>query len=241
MENRPESRLEADIPVRIWGMDADSRPFFQNAMAGNISSDGALLSGINHSLKTGEVIGIQYGERKARFRVIWAIDAGPVRKIEAGVQILAQQMNPWHDLTPRPIGDHGGPNKRRFVRHKVLFPIEIGFADVRRAHMQTNATDIGGRGCYVETLLPLPRGTEVNIIFWMDSEKIKTSGIVRASDPGVGMGIEFTALDNQVQQRLQRLLEKLDTSFAAPAEEGKQEVHQQPIVVPLTFKQSNKS
>jgi len=240
MENRPEPRLEADIPVRIWGMDADSRPFFQNAMAGNISSDGALLSGINHSLKTGEVIGIQYGERKARFRVIWAIDAGPTRKIEAGVQILAQQMNPWQDLTPRPIGEHGGPNKRRFVRHKVLFPIEIGFADTRRAHMQTNATDIGGRGCYVETLLPLPKGTEVNIIFWMDSEKIKTNGIVRASDPGVGMGIEFTALENQVQQRLQRLLEKLDTSFAAPAEESKQEVPQQPVAAPLVLKQSNR-
>jgi hypothetical protein len=244
MENRPESRLEADIPVRIWGMDADSRPFFQNALAGNISSDGALLSGINHSLKTGEVIGIQYGERKARFRVIWAIDAGPTRKIEAGVQILPQQMNPWQDLAPAPSGDrarHGGPNKRRFVRHKVLFPIEIGFSDVRRAHMQTNATDIGGRGCYVETLLPLPRGTEVIIIFWMDSEKIKTSGIVRASDPGVGMGIEFTALDNQVQERLQRLLEKLDTSFAAPAEAPKEDVHQQPITGPLSFKQSNKN
>jgi hypothetical protein len=106
--------------------------------------------------------------------------------------------------------------------------------------MQTNATDIGGRGCYVETLLPLPKGTEVNIIFWMDSEKIKTSGIVRASDPGVGMGIEFTALENQVQQRLQQLLEKLDTSFAAPAEEGKQEVPQQPVAAPLVFKQSNK-
>jgi hypothetical protein len=241
MENRPEARLETDIPVRIWGMDADSRPFFQNAMAGKISSDGALLSGINHSLKTGEVIGIQYGERKARFRVIWSIDAGPARKIEAGVQILAQQMNPWQDLTPALTGDrarHGGPNKRRFVRHKVLFPIEIGFPDVRRAHMQTNATDIGGRGCYVETLLPLSKGTEVNIIFWMDSEKIKTSGIVRASDPGVGMGIEFTALDNQVQERLQRLLEKLDTSFAAEA--PKQEVHQQPIAVPSAFKQSNK-
>src|SRR5271167_5281268 len=100
MENRPESRLDTDIPVRIWGMDADSRPFFQNAMAGNISSDGALISGINHSLKTGEVIGVQYADRKARFRVVWAIDAGPVRKIEAGLQILPQQQNPWHDLAP---------------------------------------------------------------------------------------------------------------------------------------------
>jgi hypothetical protein len=44
----------------------------------------------------------------------------------------------------------------------------------------------------------------------MDSEKVHTSGIVRASDGGVGMGIEFTALDNHVQERLQKHLDKLD-------------------------------
>ena len=76
--------------------------------------------------------------------------------------------------------------------------------------MQTNATDIGGRGCYVETLLPLQIGTKVTIKFWMDSEKVQTSGVVRASDGGVGMGIEFTALDNQVQERLQKHLDKMD-------------------------------
>jgi hypothetical protein len=96
-----------------------------------------------------------------------------------------------------------------------LFPIEIGFPDARRAHMQTNATDIGGRGCYVETLLPLTIGTEVVIIFWMDSEKTTTTGTVRASDPGVGMGIEFTALGSTIQQRLQEFIEKLDTGLGA--------------------------
>jgi hypothetical protein len=97
----------------------------------------------------------------------------------------------------------------------VLFPIEIGFPDARRAHMQTNATDIGGRGCYVETLLPLTNGTAVVIIFWMGSEKTTTTGVVRASDPGVGMGIEFTELDNSVQQRLQEFVEKLDNGLGA--------------------------
>jgi hypothetical protein len=102
--------------------------------------------------------------------------------------------------------------------------------------MQTNATDIGGRGCYVETLLPLTQGTEVIIIFWMDSEKIKTPGIVRACDPGVGMGIEFTDLDNQVQERLQQLLEKMDTSFAAAVG-----TTQESMTLPASFKQTTKN
>jgi hypothetical protein len=80
--------------------------------------------------------------------------------------------------------------------------------------MQTSATDISGRGCYVETLLPLPFGTNVNVSFWMESEKITTTGVVRASDPGVGMGIEFTGLDPATQERFQRLGEGLDPGFA---------------------------
>lgn len=211
MDKRPETRVATVILVRVWGMDADGRPFFQNANANNLSSEGGRLSGISHPLKAGDVIGVQHGDKKARFKVVWVLDGGIARQIEAGVQILPNQQTPWRELaTPDKTEVAPSKNKRRYVRHKVLFPLEIGFEDARRTHMQTNATDIGGRGCYVETLLPLPLGTKVKITFWMDSEKIQTSGLVRASDGGVGMGIEFTQLDNHVQDRLQKHLDKLD-------------------------------
>ena len=211
MDRRPESRLTNVIPIRVWGMDADGRPFFQNANATNISSEGATVTGINHPLKAGDVIGVQCGEKKARFKVVWVIDSGTARQIEAGVKIVPGQQSPWQEVvqTEKPVVNPS-KNKRKYVRHKVWFPLEIGFEDSRRTHMQTNATDIGGRGCYVETLLPLPLGTKVKITFWMDTEKIQTSGVVRASDGGVGMGIEFTQLDDHVQERLQQHLEKLD-------------------------------
>jgi len=195
-------------------MDADGRPFFQNVNATNISSDGATFSGISHPLKAGDVIGVQYAEKKVRCKVIWVVDSGVERQIEAGIEILPGQKSPWLELTkPQKSGAAASKNKRRWARHKVWFPLEIGFEDSRRTHMQTNATDIGGRGCYVETLLPLPVGTKVKIIFWMDDEKIQTSGVVRASDGGVGMGIEFTQLDDHVQERLQKHLEKLDAGL----------------------------
>jgi hypothetical protein len=214
MDRRPEARLATVILVRVWGMDADGHPFFQNANATNISSEGATFTRINHPLKAGDVIGVQFGEKKARCKVVWVVDGGVARQIEAGVQLLPGQPSPWQEA----IKTHKPPvspsrNKRRYVRHKVWFPLEIGFEDSRRTHMQTNATDIGGRGCYVETLLPLPFGTKVKITFWMDSEKIQTSGVVRASDGGVGMGIEFTQLDDHVQERLQQYLEKLDVGL----------------------------
>jgi len=221
MDKRPETRVEADIPVRIWGMDADGRPFFQNALAGNLSSEGAHLSHINHTLKIGDIIGIQYGEKKSRFHVIWIKNSVAPGRNQAGVRVLAPQSVPWDQVTAEARTPQAKPvqgrEKRRFARHRVQFPLQISFPDQQRAHMQCNATDMGGRGCYVETMLPLHIGMNVIVTFWVDSEKITTNGIVRASDPGVGMGIEFTSLETPLQQRLQEYLEKIDEGFAARA------------------------
>jgi hypothetical protein len=220
MDKRPESRIEAEIPVRVWGMDSEGRPFIQFTVAKNMSSDGALLMGINHPLKPHDIIGVQYAEKKARFRVVWVIDAG-ARKIELGIQLMAGQDSPWHELTPaETIAETGGKNKRKFARHKVSFPIDIGLLDKGRTHLSTTSTDIGGRGCYVETRSPLTRGTKVSISFMLGTEEIQTSGVVRASDPGVGMGIEFTDLENTVQHQLQQYVETMDDQTAA-APKGK--------------------
>jgi hypothetical protein len=219
MGDRPEIESETQIHVRVWGMDAGARPFSQSAVAKNISGEGAQILGIDHPLKTGDIIGIKHGEKKARFKVVWVTDGGTLRKIEAGVQIVEGQQSPWRgmanpeELTSGPLTFAPGKIKRRFVRHKIQFPIQIGLADAQRAHMNTSATDIGGRGCYVETLLPLPLGTKGTITFWMDEEKVQTTAVVRASDPGVGMGFEFTTLDTHVQERLQQFLDKIDTSL----------------------------
>jgi len=214
MEPRPEGRVESELRVRVWGMDAEARPFFQNVVANKIHSESAQLLGLNCPLKAGEVIGIQHGERKARFKVVWVTDFGALRKIEAGVQILPGQESPWREMAnPETLTPAPGKIKRRFVRHKIQFPIQIGVADTQRASVNINATDIGGRGCYVETLLPLPRGTQGTITFAMGEDKVQTSAIVRTSDPGVGMGIEFTSLDNHVQERFQHFLDQIDISL----------------------------
>jgi len=231
MPDRPEPRLESDLIVRVWVMNAAGHPFFQNAHARNISSEGALLSGLEHQLTAGDTIGVQLGTVKARFRVIWVIDAGHVQKVQAGLQILAGQPCPWKDeltrlsepeSTPVPTPEAAAPkqdgrNKRRFVRHRIKFPLERRDERGGGAHMQTSATDIGGRGCYIETMIPLPLGTKVRLVFWIGSEKVDTTGIVRASDGGVGMGIEFVGLDEAAQEQLQSYLESLDTTFSGIA------------------------
>ena len=221
MERRPESRVLADIPVRIWGMDASGKPFFENVLAGSLSSEGAQLGHVHHSLKVGEVIGIQYGEKKARFEVIWSKQAATVGGNEVGVRILCDQSALWGEIA---TGDQAtetkeseGRDRRKFVRHKIRFPMTLSFPNSSQAHMLCQATDVSGHGCYIETLVPLHIGSEFEISLWMESEKIRTKAIVRARHLGVGMGIEFMSLDEATEQRLQEFFAKLAESTLARA------------------------
>src|SRR5947208_14843242 len=103
MENRPGTRVSADIPVRIWGMDAAGKPFFGTAIAGNLSAAGAQLTHIRHNLKVGDTIGIQYENVKARFEVMWAKASVAPGRHEAGTRILPTQMVPCGHVTAAPL------------------------------------------------------------------------------------------------------------------------------------------
>jgi len=214
-EHRPDPRVPTDLSVRIWGMAANNQTFTQHVRARNISSSGALFSGLEHELKVGDVIGVQYGDRKSRCRVIWIMDAGPVQKMQVGVQIVTDQDCPWKgELKPEQLAAPAEPNnRRRFTRHRISFPLELRDERVKTP-MRVNATDVSGNGCYVETILPLAVGITLRVEFWVNEEKISTSAVVRTSDPGVGNGIEFMGLTPDTKKRVQDHLDSIDPQRA---------------------------
>ena len=212
-------RATLDLKVRVWGMGANNQPFFQNAVAQNISATGACIYGIEPELKIGDVIGVQYEARKARCKVIWLMEAAGLKRVQVGVQLVADQECPW--ISKLPVEERSNQpvptpdNRRRFQRHKISFPLE--FRDERvNTPMRVNATDISGNGCYVETAMPLPVTTVLKVDFWIDQEHITSSATVRTRDPGVGMGIEFTGLPDDSKKRFQAHLDKLDPGIPKP-------------------------
>jgi hypothetical protein len=213
----PRSTL--DLRIRVWGMGSNNQPFHQNATAQNVSSTGACISGLEQELKVGDVIGVQYETKKARCRVIWVMEAGGLKKVQVGVQLVVDQECPWlGQLSPEARSNLpviAPDNRRRFQRHKISFPLE--FRDERvNTPMRVNATDISGNGCYVETAMPLAITTVLKVDFWIDQERITASATVRTRDPGVGMGIEFTGLPEESKKRFQAHLDKLDPGIPKP-------------------------
>jgi hypothetical protein len=216
----PRSTL--DLRVRVWGMGANDQPFFQNAVAQNISSTGACIFGIEKELKVGDVIGVQYETRKARCKVIWIVDAGGLKKMQVGIQLVADQECPWLDMLPQETQLNAATasssdNRRQFHRHKVSFPLEMRDERVNMP-MRVNASDVSGSGCYVETVMPLALATSLKIDLWIGDEHITTSAVVRTRDPGVGMGIEFTGMPEDTKIRLQAHLDAMDPTLSAAAQ-----------------------
>jgi hypothetical protein len=210
-DHQTEPRLTIDLPVRVWGMSAEGRAFSQHARALNVSSEGALISGLESELKVGDVIGVQCEEKKARCSVIWAMNTGFISKNQVGVKLVADQECPWKNYLPMSGATVtiAPSNRRRWHRHKLSLPLEIRDERVN-APSRINASDISGNGCYVENMLPLPLGTVLRLDFWLDTEHVKITAVVRTCDPGVGNGIEFTGLPPEGKERMQAYLDTLD-------------------------------
>jgi len=216
-------RATLDLRIRVWGIGSDNKPFNQNAIAQNVSTTGACLSGLEHELKVGDVVGVQYETRKARCKVIWVVEAGGLKKVQVGVQLVADQECPWLAQLPPDMRTNmplaRQDNRRKSQRHKISFPLELRDERVNTP-MRVNATDISGNGCYVETVMPMPVSTSLRVEFWMEEERMSGSAIVRTRDPGVGMGIEFTGLTEDCKKRFQAHLDKLDSGITAPAQKA---------------------
>jgi hypothetical protein len=217
----PAPRATLDLRVRVWGMGADNQPFHQNATAQNVSSTGACVCGLEHELKVGDVVGVQYEKKKARCKVIWVMEAGGIKKVQVGVQLVAGQECPWISELPVEMRSNliksSADNRRKFQRHNMSFPIELR-DDRVNTPMRMNATDISGNGCYVETVMPLAISTSLRLEFWIDQERVSTSACVRTRDPGVGMGIEFTGLNEETKERFQAHLDKLNPGLSKPVQ-----------------------
>jgi hypothetical protein len=215
---QPEPRVTVDLPVRVWGMTAEGRPFSQHARAQNISSEGALLSGVENELKVGDVIGVQCDDKKTRCTVIWVMNTGLIKKNQVGVKLLPDQECPWKTYLPIQGATVSvlPSNRRRWPRHKISFPLELRDERVNTP-MRINATDVSGNGCYVETILPLPIGTSLRVDFYLENQHIKITAVIRTCDPGVGNGIEFTGMPLEGKQQFQAYLDSIDPQMGISA------------------------
>ena len=233
---RREERIAVRLDVRVWGMDANGKPFSQNTSTLDVTRTGARLSGPACPLRPGDIIGLQHGGEKARFRVAWVGKPETVRKGQIGVVSLepnkyiwgtplselkaaappperpplgasfAQPQRPATDLIPS-IAPKGS-ERRDAIRYACTGGAE--FRNIAGGFKNWGTvSDVSENGCYVETVFPLPARTGLDLLISVRNIDIRGRAQVRSSHPNVGMGIEFTDISPEDKQRLDSLISML--------------------------------
>ncbi|HKW25509.1 MAG TPA: PilZ domain-containing protein [Terriglobales bacterium] len=218
MEPHNQQRLEIEgLPVKVWGMDADRRPFVLNAVACEVSYRGARLDGLTCKLPLGEVIAVQYGSQKGRFRVVWMADPASGRAGQVGIRSV-DDICIWEAelayFSLETNSDKSDPlaaarrDRRQYPRFRCQGNVQVSRAESGQ-HVWAKLGDLSLGGCYLSTPVPEAVGAKLRLLLQIDNNKIAALGEVRTCVPALGMGVQFTEFESGSRELLKQVLERL--------------------------------
>jgi c-di-GMP-binding flagellar brake protein YcgR len=101
------------------------------------------------------------------------------------------------------------PERRRYLRIQVAVQIEIR-PEGTNVPMRLETSDLSLGGCYVEMALTLDVGTKLDIVLWLDQQKVSTRAVVVTRHPQFGNGICFLSVFPENEARLRAFLDAHD-------------------------------
>ncbi len=214
---RREMRTAAVLPVRIYGIDANGKAFNAMTHTLNVSRSGALLANVEIALNLGDVIGVQKGVYKGKFKVVGIGRKASSSQGQVRIASVEGAKNIW-GMDDRPCspdkeeagsqrrslaGGGFGRERRSAARHACDLGVQIrqGNAEVS---LWSRCTDISEGGCYLDTRTPLEPGTTIQLTLFLDPENITLPVIVKTAFPGIGMGVQFAFESEDQRIRVRR-------------------------------------
>jgi hypothetical protein len=104
-------------------------------------------------------------------------------------------------------------DRRRFPRYPCTGDAEILQSGERWGW--GTVSDISRGGCYIETMHPLPTGTEAQLRLVIAGIFLDISASVVSSDPMFGMGMDFLVVPTELWNKLPQIIEKVTGSTAS--------------------------
>jgi hypothetical protein len=71
MDQRRSARVNVQLPVNVWGVDAFGQAFSSPGMVTNLSASGLVVQGVRRRMRIGDSLDIRMGASKGQFRVVW--------------------------------------------------------------------------------------------------------------------------------------------------------------------------
>jgi hypothetical protein len=236
-ENVRELRVAVDLAIRVFGMDSTGKPFSNPARVVEISGEGAKLKDLHCVLKVDDVVGVQFGTEKSRFRVVWVGDPNTPEQGNVGIHCVERGKCLWSAAVPQsaeepPLGGQvktatatasqlaspsasSSPiNRRRYTRYPCTGTVQMSRPGGNPDTLKLLDLSLGG--FYAETMSPFAVGTTAALEIAAQGFTVRGEGIVRTSHPSVGNGVAFTKMDEQHWRQLTELVTSLSGSGNTP-------------------------
>lgn len=85
--------------------------------------------------------------------------------------------------------------RRQHKRHSFSATAEV-VDMVSGGRLSARAADLNEAGCYLDTLNPIPVGSHIRVRVIANGAEFTCTAVVRDSQPGFGMGVAFTNVDD---------------------------------------------
>lgn len=229
LARRREERLTLTLSVRLWGLDSEGKPFAQAAQTHDITRLGARVKPVTCLKKAGDIIGVQYGEEKARYRVVWVGKMGTPTEGMIGLSCVEPEKFIFQSAWPkdRPIASSvagaayttpAATGRRLHRRHICTGGAQVKMEGTKTPRWAT-VRDISLTGVYLEATEPLAPQSRLETTIKIEDIEFSSKGIVRTAKPGVGMGIAFTEMSVDDRDRLDQLVHMLEEKERGPVAE----------------------
>ena len=103
--------------------------------------------------------------------------------------------------------------RRRFPRVRSALALELRYAG-GTAPVRATTSEISLSGCYIETMFTLEVGTHLDIVLWLDGQKLAAKGVVATRYPQVGNGIDLSDMKPEDRAKLEAFLKTQEVHLA---------------------------
>ncbi len=224
MPNRGKLRRKMVLPISIIRRNGEER---QLAHTLDVTEISARIGGLSVQLQPGEIVEVQRGGVKAKFRVYWMGAPGTDLEGQAGVRGLDPGKTIWSTHLPPDESDvsvdalhlrRTTPSSRTSVasaaQQHLPARYELSVGATLRAPgsnypVRVQLKSIHLNGLYVETVTTLPLNTVVSLELLVEGIAMEAAGVVNTSTPRVGMEIGFHKVTPETQRKIVLALQKL--------------------------------
>jgi hypothetical protein len=209
MSTEPAHRfVPKKMSLSVWGMDASGRAFIESYQTVQIA-ERAVEFESPRPLRVGEIMGAGVNGLKSRFRVLssrlYVKDTYRIVLEDLGTACM------WTKelASPDELVDTK-KERRRHTRFPARGAVYVHNKD-RTTSSQARLVDISIGGCYIETLAPVAKGTQLDLTIQSKGLSIELRASVCTSHPSIGMGVELNGFhSSEDEARYSQLLATIE-------------------------------